>query len=235
MIIINGCSFSAAAGDVDSWVKGFYNKQLTPFIHGYSPDTFQYNVIRNIAAGGSSNSIIRRRMFWHLNDTYNKQKPNYVIIQWSTIDRWDYPIFVTEDRAKNFPRVNEISSRLNKINYMCNGTDTFGYAKDFYEKYYSVYGALLETLENIYHTQQYLNEKNIPYKMITIGNLLNMDVSIEKIYQLQTGNHLVKGNYATLKTEKNIIKYNLHLLFRVFTMICFDYFNSFNAIFNFLN
>lgn len=206
MIIVNGCSFTAATSDVDSWVSGFYTKGLKPFKYGLPASTFQQNVVRNIAAGGSSNSVIRRRMFWHLNDPHNIQKPDYVIIQWSTIDRWDYPIFVTKDRANNFPRVNEIPKRLNKINYMCNGTDTFGYAKDFYEKYYSVYGALLETLENIYHTQEYLKEKNIPYKMITIGNLLNMDVSIEKLYRLQDSSTLEKGNYANLKIEKNIIE-----------------------------
>jgi hypothetical protein len=206
MIIVNGCSFTAAAKDVDTWPRGFYNKGLNDFKFGLPSSTFQYNVVRNIAAGGSSNSVIRRRMFWHLNDPHNIQKPDYVIIQWSTIDRWDYPVFVDNDRAKNeFPRMSIHPERINKINYMCNGTDTLGYAKDFYEKYYSVYGALLETLENIYHTQEYLKEKNISYKMITIGNLLDMDVSIEKLHSLQNDTTGQKGNYINLKTQKNII------------------------------
>ena len=206
MIIVNGCSFTAPAKDVDTWPSGFYNKGLNDFKFGLPPSKFQYNVVRNIAAGGSSNSVIRRRMFWHLNDPHNIQKPDYVIIQWSTIDRWDYPVFVDNDRAKNeFPRMNMHPERINKINYMCNGTDILGYAKDFYEKYYSVYGALLETLENIYHTQEYLKEKNISYKMITIGNLLDMDVSIEKLHSLQNNTTLQKGNYINLKTQKNII------------------------------
>ena len=113
MIIVNGCSFTAPAKDVNTWPSGFYNKGLNDFKFGLPPSKFQYNVVRNIAAGGSSNSVIRRRMFWHLNDPHNIQKPDYVIIQWSTIDRWDYPVFVDNDRAKNeFPRMNIHPERI---------------------------------------------------------------------------------------------------------------------------
>jgi hypothetical protein len=80
---------------------------------------------------------------------------------------------------------------------MCNGTDVSGYGKDFYERYYSVYGAVLETLENIYHTQQYLKTANVPYKMITIGNIFGMDVAIDKLNYLQSSN--IDGNYNELK------------------------------------
>jgi hypothetical protein len=110
---------------------------------------------------------------------------------------------VTEERAKDFPRVNNYPNRIGKINYMCNGTDTLGYAKNFYENYYSIHGAVLETLESIYNTQLYLKEHNVPYKMITIGNLFNMDVSVEKLIELQTSKHIEgKGNYSNL--AKNI-------------------------------
>ncbi len=202
MILINGCSFSAPSDDVDSWVSGFLEKGFEKYRHN---GTFQYNSIRNVAVGGSSNLVIRRKTFWNLHSKMRNQKPDYAIIQWSTIDRWDYPVFVDEERAKTFPRVNERLDWVNKINYMNNGTDTFSYGKNFYENYYSLFGAVLETLENIYHTQKYLEDANIPYKMITIGNLLNMDASIEKLKQLQTGFGHDRGNYATLKTEKSII------------------------------
>jgi len=89
--------------------------------------------------------------------------------------------------------------RINKINYMSNGTDTFGYGSKFYETYYSLYGAVIDTLENIYHTQLYLNSINMPYKMITIGNLFSMDASISKLVELQNGNDLTQGKYSNSK------------------------------------
>lgn len=206
MILVNGCSFSAPADDNQSWVSGFYNKGIDPYVIGIPRHKHQYNVVKNVAVGGSSNGVIRRKTFWYLNGGGGNQIIDYAIIQWSTIDRWDYPVFVTEDKAHNFPRMDMFPERINRINYMNNGTDTFGFGKEFYEKYYSLYGALIETLEHIYHTQQYFEERNIPYKMITIGNLLNMDASIEKLKMLQTTNIPdQRGNYANLKIEKSII------------------------------
>jgi hypothetical protein len=207
MILINGCSFSAPADDNNSWVSGFYDKELSPYKIGIPNTTLQNFVVKNIAVGGSSNNVIRRKTFWYANGGGGNQKPDYVIIQWSTIDRWDYPIFVTKEKAHNFPRMDMFPERINSINYMNNGTDIFGYGKEFYEKYYSLYGAVLETLEHIYHTQQYLKENNIPYKMITIGNLFDMDASIEKLIDLQNTNVAhQKGNYANLKTNKSIFE-----------------------------
>lgn len=205
MILVNGCSFSAPSDDTDSWVSGFYNKGYEKYNFEIDPTEEQKYAVRNIAVGGSSNTIIRRKTFWYLNDSGIKFLPEYMIIQWSTIDRWDYPIFVSEEKANTFPRIKDISPHwVNKINYMCNGTDTMGYAKDFYENYYSFYGAVLDTLENIYHTQQYLNTMEIPYKMITIGNLFDMDVSVEKLIKLQNDKTGERGNYANLKTNKSI-------------------------------
>jgi hypothetical protein len=198
MILVNGCSFSAPTDFGDNWCEGFYSKGILK----YKPDnTIQHNSFKNVAVGGSSNLLIRRKTFYHVNSKMVTQPPDYVIIQWSTIDRWDYPVFVNEERAKTFPRLNMRPDWANKINYMNNGTDTFGYGRNFYENYYSVFGAVLDTLENIYHAQQYLESANIPYKMITIGNLFNMDVSIEKLKNLQNRNDNHTGDYLTLKTE----------------------------------
>jgi hypothetical protein len=186
MILINGCSFTAEGGYATTWVNGIRD-------NGYS--------VINVAAGGASNTMIRRKVYHYLfNNIYNIESEyhiDYAIIQWSTIDRWDYPVLVDYEKSKMFPRVSSYPERLNTINYMCNGTDTLGYAKDFYERYYSVYGAVLETLENIYHTQQYLKTANVPYKMITIGNIFGMDVTIDKLNYLQSGN--INGNYNELK------------------------------------
>jgi hypothetical protein len=189
MILINGCSFTSCYGKGDTWVGGFEHKGI------------KLSNIKNSAAGGSSNKNIARRTFWHITN----HKYDYAIIQWSTIDRWDYPIFVSENRANGYPRMNMHPERINKINYMHNGTDTEGYAKEFYEKYYSVHGAVIDTLENIYHTQLYLKEMNIPYKMITIGNLMQMDVAIHNLVNLQKRQDNRSGDYSTLKT-KNILE-----------------------------
>jgi hypothetical protein len=190
MILINGCSFTEIE---NTWVDELQKKK---------PEAY----IKNAATSGASNTLIRRKVYYYLNQTNKKDEVKYAIIQWTTIDRWDYPIFVDEEKSKTFSRMDIHPERINKINYMCNGTDTFGYGKDFYEKYYSIYGAVIETLENIYHTQQYLESVGVPYKMITIGNLFDIDASMEKLIELQTTNvPLQKGNYANLKTQKNII------------------------------
>ena len=190
MILINGCSFTEIE---NTWVDELQKKKPVAYI-------------KNVATSGASNTLIRRKVYYYLNETNKKDEVKYAIIQWTTIDRWDYPIFVDEEKSKTFSRMDIHPERINKINYMCNGTDTFGYGKDFYEKYYSIYGAVIETLENIYHTQQYLELAGVPYKMITIGNLFDIDASMEKLIELQTTNvPLQKGNYANLKTQKNII------------------------------
>ena len=190
MILINGCSFTEIE---NTWVDELQKKKPVAYI-------------KNVATSGASNTLIRRKVYYYLNNMKEENAMKYAIIQWTTIDRWDYPIFVDEEKSKTFSRMDIHPERINKINYMCNGTDTFGYGKDFYEKYYSIYGAVIETLENIYHTQQYLELAGVPYKMITIGNLFDIDASMEKLIELQTTNvPLQKGNYANLKTQKNII------------------------------
>jgi hypothetical protein len=199
MILTNGCSYTVGP---DNWPNGFSNYGYTSYDH-FDP-IGKYDII-NVAAGGAGNTVIRRKTFHAFNGPKYKGNIDYAIIQWSTIDRWDYPVFVSEDRANKFPRMNMHPERINKINYMHNGTSTDGYAKDFYEKYYSVHGAVIDTLENIYHTQLYLKNMNIPYKMITIGNLFQMDVAIDNLVNLQKRTDNRNGDYSTLKT-KNILE-----------------------------
>ena len=201
MILINGCSFSA--GD-ENWPIGFDTEGYSLIDNKKSAEPFD---VYNAGCGGSGNDIMRRKVFKFLNSLqYNNAlkphwKVDYAIVQWSTIDRWDYPVFVDEDRAKNFPRMNMHPERIGKINYMLNGTDISGYGKEFFEKYYSIHGAILQTLESIYHTQQYFKEKNIPYKMFCIGNLFQMDVAVNKLQILQKKTDSDAGNYSILKTE----------------------------------
>jgi hypothetical protein len=199
MIFTNGCSYTNGK---DNWPNGFGNYGYK-FYNELDPME-EYDII-NSGAGGAGNTVIRRKTFHALNGAKYKGDVDYAIIQWSTIDRWDYPIFVSEDRADDFPRMNMHPERINKINYMHNGTRTDGYGKEFYEKYYSVHGAVIDTLENIYHTQLYLKEMNIPYKMITIGNLFQMDVAIDNLINLQKRKDNRSGDYSTLKTT-NILE-----------------------------
>jgi len=199
MILTNGCSYTAEG---DNWPDAF-GKYGYKFYDHFNT-TKKYDII-NVGAGGAGNTLIRRKTFHALHGPKYKDNVDYAIIQWSTIDRWDYPVFVSKDRAIDFARMNQFPERINKINYMHNGTDTEGYAKDFFEKYYSVHGAVIETLENIYHTQTYLKDANIPYKMITIGNLMQMDVAINNLVNLQKRQDTRGGDYSTLKT-KNILE-----------------------------
>lgn len=199
MILTNGCSFTASG---NNWPDAFGNHGYS--FYNYSDPTQKYDII-NIGGNGAGNTLIRRKTFYALNSVNYKNDIDYAIIQWSTIDRWDYPIFVSEDRANYFPRMDMHPERINKINYMHNGTRTDGYGKEFYEKYYSVHGAVIDTLENIYHTQLYLKEMNIPYKMITIGNLMQMDVAIDNLINLQKRRDFKAGDYSTLKTQ-NILE-----------------------------
>lgn len=199
MILTNGCSYTG--GDVN-WPNGFAKYGYTFYDH-FDP-IGKYDIV-NIGAGGAGNTLIRRKTFHAFNGVKYRNNIDYAIIQWSTIDRWDYPVFVSEDRASNFPRMNMHPERINKINYMHNGTRTDGYAKEFYEKYYSIHGAVIDTLENIYHTQLYLKDMNVPYKMITIGNLFQMDVAIDKLNNLQKRQDFKAGDYSTLHT-KNILE-----------------------------
>ena len=188
MILISGCSFTSDYSDYNTW-----STYLTKKMDGI-------DIVRNVSSGGASNKLISRRAFWHLNNTFSQKKYDYAIIQWSTIDRWDYPVFVDEEKSKNgFPRMDMHPERINKINYMSNGKDTFGYGSKFYETYYSLYGAVIDTLENIHYTQLYLKSINIPYKMITIGNLFGMDASISKLIELQKGTDLTQGKYSNSK------------------------------------
>jgi len=205
MILINGCSFSAPTDESETWVAGFYDKGFHKY-YDKKIDVVQDLGVKNVAGHGASNTVIRRKTFWYTNNRPFGIIPDYVIIQWSTIDRWDYPVFITKERANGFPRIDQFPNRIGTINYIHNGTDIFGYAKDFYEKYYSLYGAIIETIENIYHTQQYLENNKIPYKMITIGNLMDMDATVEKLKILQTVINGQRGDYSKLKSNKNLFE-----------------------------
>jgi hypothetical protein len=153
-ILIVGCSFSYQSNNENAWpdwLRKKYNDKL---------------YVVNLSIPGASNELIKRILTTNL----LIEKWDYVIIQWSTIDRWDYPI--TYDKNPMF------------VEYCKNGSNLQDKRKYFYKHYYSVYGAVIDTLENILFTQQLLDSENIAYKMITIGNLFSLSTTFEQIKNL---------------------------------------------------
>jgi hypothetical protein len=174
-ILIVGCSFSHHITDGDgvkqnSWAD-WLNEEFSDSLY-----------VQNISIPGASNELIKRIV---TKKTLEK-KWDYVIIQWSTIDRWDYPICVNDSPTL--------------VRYWPNGSNLEGKTEHFYKHYYSVYGAVIDTLENILFTQQLLDSENIPYSMITIGNLFTLSTTIEQIKKLMQS----YGNYYEL--QENVLE-----------------------------
>lgn len=156
-ILVVGCSYSALA------TKKEY-KVWTEFM---SDDGY---IVDNCAEHGAGNLVIRRILQTKLSE----KKYDFVIVQWSTIDRWDYPI---------------------NNHYELTGSNPDGYKKSFYKEYYNVYASVLDTLDNIVSAQLILEKYNTPYKMILMGNLFEMEASVKSMKTLSIN----RGNYSKIK------------------------------------
>ena len=158
-ILVVGCSFSHHMEDENlnkvkawpDWMSEILSEEL---------------YVCNISLPGASNELIKRMV----TKKSMEQNWDHIIIQWSTIDRWDYPISLDEHPMF--------------VRYWPNGSNLGQKNENFYKHYYSVYGAVIDTLENILFTQQFLNSENIPYSMITIGNLFTLSSTIQQIKNL---------------------------------------------------
>jgi hypothetical protein len=160
-ILIVGCSFSHHIWNGDnnieeSWVD-YISKEFGDKIH-----------VTNLSMPGASNELIKRIV----TKKVLEENWDYVIVQWSTIDRWDYPMQHTEHNQF--------------VRYWPNGTNLEGQYEYFYKHYYSAYGATIDTLENILFIQQLLDSENVSYSMITIGNLFTLSTTIQQIQNLMT-------------------------------------------------
>lgn len=172
-ILIVGCSFSHHTEN-DLGVK---ENSWPDWMHEeLSADLY----ICNISRPGTSNELIKRM----ITKKCLEQTWDHIIIQWSTIDRWDYPTTNHDD-----------SDSTDLIRYCPYGSNIGGKKSRFYKHYYSVYGAVIDTLENILFIQQLLNSENIPYTMITIGNLFTLSTTINKIKNLMESG----GDYYELR------------------------------------
>lgn len=174
-ILIVGCSFSHNTTDLNdikqnSWAD-YINEELCDKLY-----------VCNISLPGASNELIKRMV----TKKTLEQKWDYVIVQWSTIDRWDYPISLDEHPMF--------------VRYWPNGSNLGQKNEHFYNHYYSVYGAVIDTLENILFTQQLLDSENIPYSMITIGNLFTLSTTIQQIKNLMESG----GDYYGL--QENVLE-----------------------------
>jgi hypothetical protein len=173
-ILVVGCSFSHHIDDSgiiqNSWVDCMKN-ELSDNLY-----------VINVSVPGASNELIKRIV----TKKVLEEHWDYVIVQWSTIDRWDYPI--PHEQHKMFVR------------YWPNGSNLEGIKSEFYKQYYSVYGAVSDTLENILFTQQLLDSEKIPYKMITIGNLFTLSTTIKQIKSLMSSS----GDYYGL--QENVLE-----------------------------
>jgi hypothetical protein len=170
-ILVVGCSYSALP------TKTEY-KSWTQFMgdDGYHVDNF--------AEHGAGNLVIKRILQTKLSE----KKYDFVIVQWSTVDRWDYPI---------------------NNHYELTGSNPDGYKKSFYNEYYNVYASILDTLDNIVSAQLILEKYNTPYTMISMGNLFEMEASVKAMNTLA----IHKGDYSIIKINNllDTIKLNSNL------------------------
>ena len=193
MILTNGCSYTAAG---ENWPDAFAKYGYT-FYDNFNKEK-NYDIV-NIGAGGAGNTLIRRKTFHALNGVKYKDDIDYAIIQWSTIDRWDYPIsFMSEDDAPLIKLNLHNDDWVGKVGYTRNGTSLEGKSKIFYENLYSKYGQLLNTLDDIYYTQLFLENLGIPYLMFSIANFLTTEASFDMIKSIGD----IKGDLQKQKINK---------------------------------
>lgn len=153
-----------------------------------------------MAEHGSGNTYIRRQ----IQKRVIKKEYDFAIIQWSTIDRWDYPFPIKTQNDTPLIKMNSNQFEINnKISYMRMGTNLNEKSLPFFQNYYSIYGQLLQTLEDIYFTQLTLEKLNIPYLMFTIANFMTTEVSFNTIKNISSTNaDLMNQRVSMLDIEK---------------------------------
>jgi hypothetical protein len=104
-ILIVGCSFSHKVWDADGNVEECWGDWI-------SKELGEQIYVINLSIPGAGNELIKRIVTKKILE----ENWDHVIVQWSTIDRWDYPIFVDDEKAKDFPRMDMHPERINKIN-----------------------------------------------------------------------------------------------------------------------
>lgn len=183
-ILVSGCSFT---GEDWAWPSYFDSKK---------------HYVANLAHHGAGNTYIRRQIQKEL---FFKERLNrdleydFVIVQWSTIDRWEYPFIITSETDSPIIKFQKQNGEdvIGKVAYNRNGTSLEGKCSIFYENLYSKYGQLINTLDDIYYTQLFLENLGIPYMMFTIANFLTTEVSFDMIKNIKN----IKGDLQQQRTN----------------------------------
>jgi hypothetical protein len=184
-ILVSGCSFTAEDW---SWASHFESKN---------------HYVSNLAHHGAGNTYIRRQIqkeFFHKERLNIDLDYDFAIIQWSTIDRWEYPFIITSENDSPIIKFQHQSGEdvIGKVAYNRNGTSFQGKCGTFYETFYSKYGQLINTLDDIYYTQLFLEQLGIPYIMFSIANFLTTEVSFDMIKNIKS----IKGDLQKQRTDK---------------------------------
>lgn len=183
-ILVSGCSFTAEAW---SWASHFEDHN---------------HYVANIAQHGAGNTYIRRqiqREIFEKTRLDGSKKYDYVIVQWSTIDRWEYPFIITSETDSPIIEFEHKKGEnvIGNVAYNRNGTSMDGKCGLFYETFYSKYGQLLNTLDDIYYTQLFLENLKIPYRMVSIANFLTTEISFDTIKNIKN----IKGDLQKQRTN----------------------------------
>jgi hypothetical protein len=109
-ILIVGCSFSHKVWDADGDVHQCWSDCITN-------ELGDKIYVTNLSMPGASNELIKRIV----TKKVLEENWDHVIIQWSTIDRWDYPIQHIEHNQF--------------VRYWPNGTNLEGEYEYFYKHY----------------------------------------------------------------------------------------------------
>jgi hypothetical protein len=184
-ILVSGCSFTA-----ENWGWASHFK---PHNH----------YVANLAHHGAGNTYIRRQIqkeVFHKERLDGAKKYDFAIIQWSTIDRWEYPFIITSETDSPIIKFQQEKGEdvIGKVSYNRNGTSLVGKCGVFYETLYSKYGQLINTLDDIYYTQLFLENLGIPYMMFGIANFLTTEISFDTIKNI----HKIKGDLQQQRVDK---------------------------------
>ena len=117
------------------------------------------------------------------------------VIQLLSFDNY-HDLVMINNQMEGFEKLDSISVdrsfKLNldddwvgKVGYSRNGTSLEGKSSIFYKNLYSKYGQLLNTLDDIYYTQLFLENLGIPYLMFSIANFLTTEASFDTIQNIE--------------------------------------------------
>jgi hypothetical protein len=152
MIICSGCSFTIGSHKDE-------NNNDVDYLHWpeFIPDSV------NVAVGGAGNRVIARNVL----DLLGKERPDAVVVMWSTVERYDY----------YDPQFNA---------YKCEGASFTGTKQNYLKYFYSDFNQFAKSLEYILLIQNACTARNIPYVFCHMGDIRYRDWDMDKAYGVDT-------------------------------------------------